>query len=679
MKNASTQARTEYILFDAVGGSMAKPIAKLQYSQDQGESFNEFQDIKTINFNTGNNSNQYSKFILVPPAKTMSAGFDNKEEKYSPGGTGEFADVLKRNLLVKPSFGYEMLDTSEIGESFAVSNYLTLYHTKIFGSTIVNDVASASSFTNLPGITDSWSFYDGLNYDAGTYQPEGYYLSAIKDYKDSFNSLALTQLSMVSDNDDITVYYRSSDVQSDLSDNTESFTSLGSLSVGTNDLVLPDIKDRFFQFAIVFSTGQWGLGSISNINITFETNYEYFEAGQFLVDKPSFSSTFGSYTASVSCRDKFKKALETEVTSPSYTSSTDVAKIIRDTADRVGLDHFSGSELIPDSGFTVTIADDDNFKNTKAIDLFNECMTYLNWKNNNYRLELNSEGSLQLVIKTSTVNNADWQLDYRSNLTSVSKAYESDNLLQRITILSKEHTTEAETQLATQNYTSVQSGTTLSWANDSIYKRIDVVVNSGDGVFTLNITANDSINFDIDGTVIDVDVTVYGGELKTSQPFVGESIYYQNAEFFDGITKKIINRLVQSDIEAGGMAKSLTDLFGNPEFVVTATIPYNPLLELGDRLLIWEKYTNTKTIFRVDNMSLPYAAQNASMYMTVKLTDLGSDFENLNWDRHNVINGGTQPGVDDIFFDKGLLWDQGLGLVNEDTTDYSDKKQVEFN
>jgi hypothetical protein len=678
MKSASTPERTEEILYDIVGGSRSKPVAKLEYSQDQGSSFTEFDDIKTIDYSTSNNSNQYSKFLLVPPAKTMGASFDNKEEKYSPGSGGEFDGVLKRNLLVKPSFGYQMQDETEYTQSIAASSYSILYHTKVSGSSIVNDIVSASSFTNLPGVTDSWLFYDGQNYDSGTYSPEGYWLSTVKNYTDPFNTLELIKLTMTSTTTDVHVYYRSSDIQNDLTNNTKSFTSLGECAVGVNNFTLPDIKDRYFQIAIVFDTSIWGVGDISDISVTYTTRYEFFEAGQYLVDNPTFTSSFGSYGASISARDKFKKALETKVSSPSYTSSTDVAKIIRDAADRSGIPHFDGVELIADTGYTVIIADDDNFKNINALKLFNECMTYLNWKNNDYRLELNTDGQLQLVIKDSTVSTADWQLDYRYNLLSLSKQYESENLTQRITVLSKSHTVNAETQLATATYNTTQTGTTLSWANDAIYKRIEVDVNSGDGVFTLNVTENDSINFDITGTSIDVTVTVFGDELQASPPNVGESIYWNNQENKDGITHQVINRLIQSDDEARDVAKSLTDTYGNPEFVVTARLPYNPLLELGDRLLIWEKYTNTNTIYRVDSINVSYSANGASLYQTLKLTDLGTDMTDVNWDRNNVINGGTQEGVDDIDRDSGYIWDQGLGLVDEDTNDYSNRKEVQF-
>lgn len=677
MKSASTNDRTEYILYDAVGGSRSKPIAKLDYSQDQGSSFTEFEDIENISYSASNNNKQYSKFIQVPPAHTMNATFNNKGQKYSPGAGGTFSNILTRNLLVRPSFGYQMLDTTETSTSFTVTNYNTLYHTKIVGSTIKNDITSAGSFTALPSITEGWYFYDGLLYDSGTYSPEGYYLSNVVDFKDTFGSLELTKLIMTSDSDNIHVYYRSSDIQNVLTANTESFTYLSELAIGVNTLTLPNIEDRYFQFAIVFDTGTWGTGTVSSISFSYTSSYEYFDAGQFLVDRPSWSSSFGNYKVSVSARDKFKRALETKVTCPSYTSAIDVAKIIRDVADRCGLIHNNGVELIADTGSTVTISNDDNFKDTKALDIFNEVMVYINWLNNNYRLELTTDGYLQLVIKDGSIDNAEWVIDYRSNLLNVSKSEISDNLLQRITVLQKSHSVNPEIELVTQNYITTQSSVDLTWTNKALYKRVDVVVNSGNGVFSLEATENQKITFSITGTIIDIDVTVYGAELQSTPPYIGESIYYPNSKYNDGITFEIINRLAQTDDECRDIAKSLTDKYGNPNYEVNCSIPFNPLIELGDRVLIFEKYTFTKTIYRIDNISLSYSANGASCYMDLSLTDLGSELDNFVWDRNYFINGGISQD-NYFYYDKCGIWDFDLGLINEDTQDYENLKHVTF-
>ncbi len=103
----------------------------------------------------------------------------------------------------------------------------------------------------------------------------------------------------------------------------------------------------------------------------------------------------------------------------------------------------------------------------------------------------------------------------------------------------------------------------------------------------------------------------------------------------------------------------------------------NPLLEVGDFILLWERYTNTNTIYRIDKIGISFNASGAAMYQTLQLTDTGIEYTNIVWDRHNYINGGLETGVDDREWDKGTVWDQDLGpQVSEDTTDYTYLEKV---
>ncbi|NHZ84323.1 MAG: hypothetical protein GWP19_00390 [Planctomycetia bacterium] len=677
MKSASTNDRTEFILYDILGGARSKPLAKIEYYDENTSTWIEFADIKNLSLGKSNVNKQYGKFILVPPSNTLSAGIDNKESKYSPGTGNEFDGVLQRNLKVRVWNGYEITQGEISDYVFSPSSYERLYHSQVLGNKIYSDIDQNDSFLNLPDITDSWVFYGDGTYGDYNYQNEGYFLSDIIEFD---SDVALKFLLIDSDSTKIDIWYRASNTSTDLSGNSEAFTLLGSTISGTKTFTLPFVTDKYFQIAIVFHTGEWESGYVENIKIQYTDITEYFSEGEYLLDDPSFSANHGNYSASFSARDKFKKAFETQINTPDY-SSQDVAEVIRDIVDRMGIEHNDGNELIADTGYTVTISTDDTFKNIKAIDALNECMLYLNSKNINYRLELNDNGYLQLVLKDTTVNNADWQIDYRWTGLSISKKYESDKLLQRVTIMSESHTVDEEIQLATQNYTTA-GNKTLSWSGDAIYKRITITEGSGnDAVFTLTKTELDSIELNIStGSIIDITVTIDGDKLTAGFiGYAGEDIYYNNQKNYEGFTQRIINRLIQSDEESRVFAEKLIDIYGNPEFKVTIRLPANPLLELGDKLLIWEKYTNTKTIYRIDKISLSYNAEGARYYQTLQLSDMGSDLDNFQWDRHNVLNGGMYEGIDDLKWDTGLLWDQDLGInVTEDTTDYENTRKVLF-
>lgn len=675
MKSASTAARTDEILYDIVGGYRSNPLAELEYYDVTTASWIKMDDVTSMSFSLSNDNKIYGKFSLVPGCGDMEASFDNTLGKYSPGSGNKFDGILIRNRKVRAQIGYKLSGSVGTSVAHSASSYTKLYHTKIVSSTIKNDISSGFTWLALPGITSAWTFYGGQNYGSGTYQPEGYYVSSIIDFT-LFDVETLTALNMTSDNTKIDMYYRNSNDYTQLSSNLASFTFLGSTSVGANSFALPSITDRLFQFAIVFRTGVWGTGTISAMSISYNTQAEYFTQGENLIDEPTFHSAYGDYTASFSARDFFKKAFETTVTCPTYAVAVDVAQILRDVADRCGIPHNDGSELIADTTYDVAISDDLNFKDTAAIDIFDEVMLYLNSKNTNYRLERYGE-YLRLSLKSTTVTSADWIADYRDTMLSIDKSYVSDKLIQRVTVLNQDEIVDPEIQLATDTYITAQNDTDLSWSNDSMYLRIVI---TGDDIFTLNYIdlAAKKINFDITPVAsagCNTTVTIYGDELKNARTYYfGESVYVANQTNSDGFTQKIINRLCQSDADCRALAEGIVSRFGNPNFQVSVKLPCNPLLELGDRVLLWEKYTYSNTIYRIDAISIDYSADGASFYMTLTLTDLGYGITNFIWDAN-----GVNAGANDLSYDSGLLWDQDLGVTAlEDTTDYSSTKPVRF-
>lgn len=662
MKQASTQALTEYILYDIVNGSSAQPTAKVEYKNDAG-SWIEFADVEAVSVSNTNVNREYGRFKLIPGSNTASLSLDNFDSKYSPNTGNDFDGVLIRNREIRPSLGYVLPVTSESTYTYAGTG-LTKWYTNESAGTITSQDTTTDSFDALPGITESWDIYGTGLYGTATYTPEAYFLSEVITF-DRFDELQ--SLNVTADNVNLEVWYRSSLNKAQLDDNIISFTSLGNTIVGSQEYDLLSLTDRYFQFCIVWSTGHYGAGSVTAVSIDYIGKYERFDQGVFYLDDPTFSVSYGNYKCSAGARDLFKKSYETNVTCPSYTSSTDVAEIMRDVCDRCGIAHNDGTELIANTGYIITIADDDNFKNVKAIDILDECMFYLNAKDTNYRLERYDEYA-RLVIKDDDLTEADWQLDYRFNLFTLSKRYVSNKLLQRITVLNEDEVVDPEIQLTTNGYTVDATGQDLSWSNDAMYIRIET---SGTGTLTLNYVdlANNLINIDVSGISGTFTVNVFGCELSNARSaYFGSSVYYDNSQTFDGITHKITNRLIQSDAEAKDIAEGVMALYGNPSFEITATINCNPLLELGDKLIIWEKTSNTNSLFRVDNISIPFSANGASLKQTIKLTDLGIPaITNYIWDRNGVTTGSS-----DFNYDKGLLLDQDLGpQVTSDPATYT--------
>jgi hypothetical protein len=661
VKSASTAARTEEILYDIVGGSRSKPIGYLEYLEDDGATWTPLGDITDFSLENSNQDYRYGRFDLVPPAHSLSAGIDNARGKYSPSTGGEFDGVLVRNRRVRAYVGYAMSDKVTQTYNFAVTNFAKHYHTQIISSKVYNNInrVSSTAITAINIADQTWfTYYGAASYGQRTYSVEAAYFSNPIDLDAISDSATMKSLKVTGDGTKIKIFYAVSNDQAALLNGLVGYNYLGNTVNGVATFSLDDVRERYFKFVAVWDTGVWDSTAnyITTVQILYEETAEVFQQGDYLMDDPTFALSYGNYTAGFSARDYFKKAFETKVNCPSYTGATDVAVILRDIADRCGIPHNSGGELIPATGHTVTIADADNFHEERAIDAFNECMQYLFSKDSTYRLELN-DGYLELVQVSADNTTADWQIDYRYHIISMTRGYLPDKQAQRFTFTSKPPETataptSAEKQLATQVYATPQTATDLTWVNPAYNIRI---THTGVGhTFVLNSVdiAGKKINFDSTGTVT---VTVYGVE-ATLTGSVGEAIDIDNADNFEGFTEGESNRLIQSAAEATAIGAAFTEEFASPPFVVTCRIPCNPLLELGDKLLIWEKYTNTNTIYRIDRISIAYSADGASMYQDLTLTDLGQNFGTLAWD-----GNGVTPGAGDNNYDKGFLWDQDLG------------------
>jgi hypothetical protein len=764
MKDASTPENTEFILYDILSGSRSKPLARVEYQDDQGD-WRQFSDIKSVSITKSNQTRVYGRFTTVPPANSAECEIDNRAEKYSPDTGGEFDGVLIRSRRVRLKVGYALPTSSNEQYSHDLADYKTLYHSKVESNKIYNNITLTDAFVNLPGITDDWVFYGSGVYGSTTYQPEGYYLSKVLDFF-TFDVETLKTLTLTASGAGMLLYYRASDSFDKLDNNIKIFTLLDGTAAGSNSFTLPNIKERWFQFAVVFQTGLWGVGYVENININYELFAEYFEQGEYLLDDPGFRSVNSDYTANFTARDDLKKALETEVTLPDYSAGVDVAQIIRDTADRCIIPYDSTS--IEDTGYNVVIAPADNYQNEKALEVLSDCINYLNSKVVGYRIDM-QDGLLRLYIYQSNPTAVDWQIDYRYHGITLDKKFKANQILQRVTCLSRDHITDTESLLKSETLTN-QTDYVMSWLKDAMYLRFDtsgsgeLSVTSVDlelkqavvtvaGTLTVSIfgcqlregfdvgsmsarisrfnTTSYKINdlppnsvitsievqvseaFNSDGTDLiqigdvstaarfaaNVDVSATGQRTVTrtagsfgvidqvngvgiyaiyqaggtapteGEAFIkidyvmlarykGEALYYDNAKTGDGMTHKIINRLCQDDDECKDLAEGIIAQYGAPKYEIKVRIPANPLIEVGDNVLMWERYSNTRNIFRIDEINTMYQSAGASMYQHLILTDTGAAFSSFDWD-----DGGD--------WDVGDLWDQDLAVnVTSDPNTY---------
>jgi hypothetical protein len=681
MKSASTDDRTDIILYDVIQGSRQHPVCIVEYEDDYGV-WQQFDDLLSVNINKNSQDSRYGSFSLLPETGEISLSFDNSQEKYSPGTGNEFDGILIRNRKVRASLGYALQEAISKSLSLNVTSYQKqLYHTQIIGSSVFNSITNTGGAASLLGIT--FSMYGTYLYGGGTYGIDGYYLTdPIDTYANRVE--VLQTLSVTSDTNKIKLYYRHANTQAKLA--LQSFAYAGATVNGTTAINFPDTDDRYIQFAFIWEVGAWSstTGYITGLAINYTDTAEYFSQGIFLLDDPSFNSSSGAYTASVSGRDYLKKSYETQMSLPTIYGE-DVMTIVRWVCDRAQIPYTNTT--LPLLSSPVTIADADNFKDVSARDILDECIAYATGVlNTDYRLIMNDDGNLELILIPSNSTTADYVMDYRSNIFSLSKGYTQNNLLQRITVMQKEHTVAAETLLASATYTAV-GVETLSWSNESIYKRIEVEYNnsSSDAKVEIAFVRNTYITFTISGATLDVDIKIYGDELAATPPFCGEWIVDKNhviskAKQFDaglqlrnGFTHKLLNRFVFDDISSETMALNYGTRFGNRLYELSINGVGNPLVEINDKVLVFEKYTNSQSIFVLTGISHSFSADGAEFKSSFKFVDYGFTLANFIWD----LNGATE-GAGDFKWDTGYLWDIDLGYANSDTTDYSSTKRVKF-
>lgn len=657
MLSASTEARREFILYEAVDGSAAKPLAGMKYLNDLGVK-EWAEDITQISVSKGSRNKQYGKFLLMPPVFTLGVSMQNKDEKYSPGGALE--DVLALNRKCYPYFGYITDSAVNTAKSFTLAAARQFYHTMVSGQTIISHISNVSpaltSFKQLPGITDDWTLYNDGTYDDGDYAPAGYYESAVLRLRDMYFGNAPKTITVTSTTAKVDVYYRMSVRQDNLENNVTSFTLLGTCAAGVNTWAMPTITNqRYIQIALVFNDDLYGESAASALGLVYDDYSELFEQGEYLLDSPSFSSQRGNYTASFSGRDNLKRALETKISTPDIASSYDISTIIRNIATRAKIPWTTAS--IPLSGHTTSAAD--GYTNRKAIDALEECVQYLNTFDD-YRLWLDTNGNLTLGIKSTDVTGADWVANYRYNAKALTKSKTSDMLLQRVMVSNDDMSLDAESQLATAHYTT--AGTkTLTWVNPSMSKRWEVVVNSGNAVIAYVSNTGTEMVFNITGTSIDVDITVHGCEVNTPPAYYAEEFNSDNFEIGVGITYEIVNRYL-TGTEAEDLAARMCAEYGTPDYTVTVELPLNPLIELNDRLLILEKNTNTKTIYVVESISHQFAAKGSSAKTSLSLRDIGFDFENYVYDRAQIT------GFSNMVYDTGFIYDYDIWPADDTDT-----------
>ena len=391
-----------------------------------------------------------------------------------------------------------------------------------------------------------------------------------------------------------------------------------------------------------------------------DLSYEYIVLGEWTADAPVFVSS-GTRTISVSLRSELKRAMESEVSCPSYASLTDCAVILRDVCDRAGILHDDGTELIPTTGYEVIIADDNNFINISAVDVFSEVMEYLQYKNSLFRFVF-KDNYMQLITISTDPDELDYFTD-EHHLTGISFGQSTERLLKNATIQSQKELTEVETLLAYAPHTDTATSQTITWSNDATYLR---VIHSNRAGYTLELGEIDLVAKTLKYSVTKIGsgnttVSVFGCEMTSTVPPQGTAIEYPTTQRVDspeGFSYTQENRLVQTSDDAKGIAERLIADFGQPLDTIEYALAFpNPILEIGDQVWVFDRVTQCNNTFVIDSISLSYVAENCQFTQSISASQLTSTAPTATtWDE-----GGFSP-ISNWWDNWSRIWDLDLGL-----------------
>jgi hypothetical protein len=274
-----------------------------------------------------------------------------------------------------------------------------------------------------------------------------------------------------------------------------------------------------------------------------------------------------------------------------------------------------------------------------------------------WRLKTETDGGLSLKI-LETDKEADWNANYVFNIESISKDFDSDKQLQRVTMVNKDIVVNSESLLKT--YTGTATDLHLTYGTSAIYVRYtdaNSVISSEDA------RSNTAIDFTCSGST--ANISVFG---CTPRNAITDEIWAERGNSDNiignkGSTYKRTNPLFNQTM-ANEWCNYMMERNADPRKKVTFSMVSNPFLELNDKITVFDLYTYSDDIYNLQ--SIRESWKEPVLKDTLTLEDAGIDLGRFIWDRN-----GSATGTNDLKYDIGLVWDQDLPIGGSDTATYN--------
>ncbi len=643
MKTNFSNTVRELMQYDVIGGASSKANVRTEWYDEVNSTWVVFEDIESRELEFSNKNKRYQSYSFLPPATKIDFVLNNFEQIYSTGSGNPKASILKKNLLVRAWSGFELTS----GQTFdSVDDFATntkFVHVQKTGSKLFSDI---SSYAGTVGNGLGLNLFGEDVYGGTLYSPLGYYLKreSITNIEQEF----LRATSIVSSNQ-FDFFYRTSPIAT--------FGSAGwrffGLNTGTNIINLnADLDDNFIEYGVRFKNPNWSnVDYVSTTTLTKTDNVFVLNRGTFVLDEPDFEDT----KVKCSGRNYLKKALETKINMPDLSGGENIGTAISFVLDRCNIPYdrdnwdSTGTAVTVDGTIGTAL---NNISGWQSLDLL---MDSLNAGNDDWRLKFEEDGGLSLKI-IPTDREADWTAHYNFNIENISKDFDSDKQLQRITAVNKNFIVNKETLLA--SYSGTATSKHLSYSS-AIYVRY---TDANDVILSEDDRTNTAIDFSMSGST--ADIKVYGCTPRNAitNELWSELGNSDNIKSNNGSTYKKTNPFM-NQAQLKSWTEYMISVNADPQKKVTLSMVSNPFLELNDKIVVFDLYTYTDDIYNLQSIKETW--NDPVLKDVLTLEDSGVAIGAFTWDRNGIFSG-----LNDLTYDTGLVWDQDLTIGGSDSRVY---------
>lgn len=648
-------------ILSQIDGSSCRQRTKTEYYSDAAATWKEFDptDIESRSISLSTKNDRYQVQSFLPPAKTISLSLNNFNQQYNTGAGDPKSSILKKNLLIRAWSGYDLTfiaTTGNFNDDFI--DRTKFVHTKLVSGTVTPIV------TDFTGTYDTAAFlnvYDGNTYDTNTYTGLGYYKKTL-----TLPSLSSkqkpTKLVLNTSTNRHQFKYKVSPYSDFFG---AAWSTFSNIATGSNTKLLDANYDaNYIQYLLTYDASTFSNAfSLNTATLYYDDKTYLQQKGLFIIDDPVLGEK-----VSIKGRDYFKKALETEINMPPFTSPVLVTTLMTKALDRCNIPYDITEWDSSATTATMLAADHSTLNNISGYKMMDLLMDYMNAGSDNWQFQF-SDGGNALLKNVPNRSVIDFVVNANINiLGNASKSTDSDKQVQRVTMTNKNIVVNAESTLATYTGTTTNPGLLYAtYSSASLYVRYE---DDNDVILTEYYRSNTAVRFTTKNTQ-PYTIRIYGCTAKNA---ITDEVYAErgnsdNIISNSGSTYKKTNSLF-TQTACDKFVDYVITTFGEPQKTAKYSQWSNPFMVINDNVSFFDKDTSSNSIFNITGINESW--NPPALNESVSLQDTGLSLTGLTWDMN-----GMSAGIDDLRMDSGFVYDQDKPF-SDTTATYTEIKNKLF-